>query len=80
MFATVLLLILGVAHAIPADPRYALLEATKGELTRRQLLGGGDDFAPYEMPCPEGYTWIRSADVSVTIPAIGSCIKAVAID
>lgn len=30
----------------------------------RQLLGGGDDYAPYEVPCPSDVTWIRSADVS----------------
>ena len=30
----------------------------------RQLLGGGDDYAPYEVPCPSDMTWIRPADVS----------------
>lgn len=30
----------------------------------RQLIGGGDDYAPYEVPCPTGWTWVRSADVS----------------
>jgi hypothetical protein len=54
---------IAIAQATPADPRYALLEAGKRELTRKQLLGGGDDFAPYEMPCPSDYTWIRKADV-----------------
>lgn len=30
----------------------------------RQLLGGGDEYAPYEVPCPTGWTWVRPADVS----------------
>jgi len=30
----------------------------------RQLLGGGDSYAPYEIPCPSDVTWIRPADVS----------------
>ena len=30
----------------------------------RQLLGGGDDYAPYEVPCPSNFEWIRPAAVS----------------
>lgn len=30
----------------------------------RQLIGGGDEYAPYQVPCPTGFTWVRSADVS----------------
>jgi len=33
-------------------------------LVARQLFGGNDEFAPYEMPCPSDYTWVRDADVS----------------
>jgi len=33
-------------------------------LVARQLFGGNDEFAPYEMPCPSDYTWVRAADVS----------------
>jgi HEAT repeat protein len=37
-------------------------------LVARQLLGDlfgdNDEFAPYEMPCPSDYTWVRPADVS----------------
>jgi len=37
-------------------------------LVARQLLGGllgdNDEFAPYEVPCPSDYTWVRAADVS----------------
>ena len=29
----------------------------------RQLLGGGDDYAPYQVPCPSDFTWIRPANV-----------------
>lgn len=32
-------------------------------LQQRQLLGGGDEYAPYEMPCPDNYDWVRSAAV-----------------
>lgn len=29
------------------------------------LIGGGTEYAPYEVPCPTGVTWIRPAtDVS----------------
>ncbi|KAI9633403.1 lysophospholipase catalytic domain-containing protein [Dioszegia hungarica] len=28
----------------------------------RQLLGGGDEYAPYQVPCPTGWNWVRSAD------------------
>lgn len=31
----------------------------------RQLLGGGDEYAPYQVPCPTGWNWVRSADVSL---------------
>jgi len=30
----------------------------------RQLFGGNDEYAPYEMPCPADFTWVRPADVS----------------
>lgn len=30
----------------------------------RQLIGGGDDYAPYSVPCPENFDWIRPASVS----------------
>jgi hypothetical protein len=30
----------------------------------RQLFGGNDEYAPYEIPCPDGFTWVRPADVS----------------
>lgn len=32
----------------------------------RQLIGGGSNFAPYEMPCPD-ITWVRAADVCVEV-------------
>ena len=31
----------------------------------RQLIGGGDDYAPYEVPCPSNFEWIRPASVSL---------------
>jgi len=33
-------------------------------LVARQLFGGNDEYAPYEMPCPSDQTWVRPADVS----------------
>lgn len=48
----------------PAQRDFLGLGARQGGLEERQLLGGGDDYAPYEMPCPDDYTWVRSADVS----------------
>jgi hypothetical protein len=30
----------------------------------RQLIGGGDDYAPYAVPCPDNFDWIRPANVS----------------
>jgi lysophospholipase len=33
-------------------------------LVARQLFGGNDEYAPYEIPCPSDYTWVRPADVS----------------
>jgi hypothetical protein len=34
-------------------------------LVARQLFGGSDDaYPPHEVPCPDGFTWVRPADVS----------------
>jgi lysophospholipase len=33
----------------------------------RQLIGGGDEYAPYKVPCPTGWTWVRAADVSYSV-------------
>jgi hypothetical protein len=39
----------------------------------RQLFFGQDDYAPWEMPCPSDYTWIRPADVSITRRILADC-------
>lgn len=31
------------------------------DLQERQLIGGNSDYKPYEVPCPTGVNWIRSA-------------------
>lgn len=36
-------------------------------LVARQLFGGNDEYAPYEIPCPDGFTWVRPADVSLKL-------------
>jgi lysophospholipase len=36
-------------------------------LVARQLFGGNDEYAPYEIPCPDGFTWVRPADVSLIL-------------
>lgn len=50
------------------DELHALGLGTRAVVGRdmegRQLLGGGREYAPYAMPCPEGLEWVRSAQVS----------------
>lgn len=45
------------------------MTAVEGLLSpeERQLLGGGDEYAPYQVPCPTGWNWVRSADVCSSI-------------
>ena len=33
-------------------------------MATRQLLGGGEGYAPYAVTCPGNVTWIRSAEVN----------------
>jgi hypothetical protein len=54
------LALLAVAQAITAA-----LPTPENEALVSRLLGGGTDFAPYEVPCPEGLTFIRSSDVGL---------------
>lgn len=33
-------------------------------LQKKQLIGGGSEYAPYSVPCPDGIEWVRGANVS----------------
>ncbi len=77
MLLTCLLLLTSVCSAPLADDSTtnrrqvatAILEEAKRENKDPRsiissLLGGGSGYAPYQMPCPTGVTWVRPADVS----------------
>lgn len=77
--AWTILALLGVASANTAQPPHIAREQVGAKILAelaaraekadsplaRQLLGGGDDYAPYSVPCPSDLTWIRPADVGL---------------
>jgi hypothetical protein len=42
----------------------AIVEMAKRQGIIGKILAGDPHYAPYEMPCPSDYTWVRPATVS----------------
>lgn len=59
----------------PAERDFLGLGGGNAALRERQLIGGGDDYAPYEMPCPDNYDWVRSADVRCDLYGVGTALR-----
>ena len=78
LLSTLLVVSSTLARPTPEDEAIAALALRAVEiagregkdvgLVARQLFGGSDDegYKPYEMPCPSDFTWVRSADVSLS--------------